>query len=97
MNIKQAQELLAKLGGSSRKVAATLKAQGITGHPKRAMSCPISQYFKLHGAVKVGTSSGFLSLYTKMGWVAIVLPPAVKKFVVSFDQGRYQALIEKSK
>ena len=100
MNTEQAKQLLIDLGSSSRKVAATLKAEGIKGKKKTATYCPVSMYLKKHGATRVSTSMGTAVLLTAEvtsveQWEFIVLPTAVNKFVVSFDQGRYPALENK--
>ena len=96
MNKEQAKQLLDGLGSSSRKVAATLRAQGIKGGVRKAMSCPISNYLKKHGAIGVGTSPGYAVLYEEQ-WEEITLPIAVKMFVASFDRGRFSDLQDKSK
>ena len=97
MNTEQAKQLLIDLGSSSRKVAATLKAEGIKGKRKSATSCPISMYLKKHGAGIVSTSIVAVALISdeEAQCKSIDLPTAVKKFVVSFDQGRYPALENK--
>lgn len=81
---------LGRLGSTAEEVAESLQAKGIKGHPRRADSCPLTNYLKdiipELGDIRVGD-------YTiAYGAQTISNPMPAREFVHQFDRGAYSHL-----
>lgn len=87
--------LLADLGDTPAKVAATLAAKGIKGRRHEVCACPI--YVYLHAEVPEVDHVGVDRVQFRPdpdvpGFIDLPLPPAVVSFIRQFDDGAHSAL-----
>ncbi len=94
---------LADLGDSPQVVAARLHGYGVTGLPGRADDCPMARYLRaLIGSERSVGRIGVLEQrlrVTRRGLhlpFSVALPPAIRTFVRSFDEGRYSELVDEA-
>lgn len=93
---------LADLGDSPQVVATRLHGYGVTGLPGRADDCPMARYLRaLIGSERSVGRIGVLEQrlrVTRRGLhlpFSVALPPAIRSFVRSFDEGRYPELVDR--
>lgn len=87
--VQKASRFLADLGDTEQDVADYLLAYGYLGIPGRSRNCPIQKYLQtnLEKGVTYKTHTTFST-----GFV-VKHPEAVRKFIGSFDEMKYPALI----
>jgi hypothetical protein len=96
MNKEQALSLLAGLGDTPEKVAASLQACAVVGYCNDALHCPISYFLRRHGAHYPATSESVIDFGTDMGTeIVMTTPLTISQFVSMFDAGLFSELIKK--
>lgn len=97
---RRALDLLSSLGSSRAAVAGSLLDARVTGTPGNAEHCPIAAY--LHAvmgaepnvrSLMVGTRRLLVMLEGRRRPLRIMLPRAVRDFVVAFDTRTYPGLV----
>ena len=94
-------DCLADLGDSPDAVARRLQLYAVQGRPGRADDCPMARYlWAVIGSERTVGRIGVLERrlrVTRRGLrmpFSVALPPAVRGFVRSFDEGHYPQLVE---
>lgn len=97
---RQAADLLEGLGASNAEVATSLAGYQVRGRPRDAQGCAVAVYLRAVlgadpriKAVKVSETSVRVSLVRRGRRVQVCSPPAVRRFVESFDHGLFPALV----
>jgi hypothetical protein len=102
---RQSTDLLAGLGKSPDRVAASLQEAGVRGVPQSNRSCPVALYLtavlgseaRIH-SVTVGHCSLLIHLVQPSdlrpaGRLLVQLPKPVRQFVAAFDARRYPVMV----
>lgn len=94
--INEAIKLLNELGNSSEEVAQSLKDCEIKGKKKRACDCPIANFLSKHlNVVDVDVNPNEIDIYDYDQHFSLkTIPPAVAEFIVDFDKGKFDFLVE---
>ncbi|HET6963493.1 MAG TPA: hypothetical protein VFH58_01900 [Acidimicrobiales bacterium] len=94
---------LSDLGDSPQGVADRLRSYGVTGLPGRADDCPMARYLRaVIGSERTVGRVGVLEQrlrVTRRGLrlpFSVTLPPAVRSFVRSFDEGHFPELVDRT-
>lgn len=94
--MKTLQEAMDALPNTSPKIAKLMRERGIKGYKSNAFTCPIAKYIaKETGCSDVSVSYERAHMY-HLGFETAAefaeLSDAAKRFIRSFDQGRYPDL-----
>lgn len=77
-------------------IANYLRNEGIQGGRNLAFRCPIANYMRTHTGRKHGVTQDDVDMDTGDLYYKRENTPAIKEFIVRFDQGLYEDLIDSS-
>jgi hypothetical protein len=88
-------ELISQLGAlGDEQIADFLETAGVTGCPGEAACCPVANYLKSDVAnVEVSVRPDDVTVSDDATSYILRMPPSVWRFIRSFDQGDYPALV----
>lgn len=94
------QDCLAEMGDSPTAVAGRLHGYGVQGFPGRADDCPMARYLRAvigseRSVGRIGVLEHRLRVSRRGPHLpfSVPLPPAIRAFVRSFDEGKYPDLV----